>query len=118
MTVTKHFKIAKFLAKLLDNQFEILGIRFGLDPILGLIPSVGNIVTTIISCYLFLLAYRLRVTKDVYFQMIFHIVLDFLISSIPVFGNISDFFYKSNEKNLKLLSLYVDDEVLEGRVIS
>lgn len=117
MTIQEHFRVARKLARLLDSQFKVAGFRFGLDPLLGLIPEFGNITTTALSCYLFWLAYKLNVPRSVYLQMITHIGIDFLITTIPILGTASDFFYKSNEKNLLLLSRYVENEVLEGEVI-
>ena len=118
MTIQEHIRLAKKLSRLLDSQFEFSGFRFGLDPIIGLIPEFGNVITTLASLYLFVVAYKLQVPSKIYIQMVWNIVVDSIITSVPVLGNIADFFYKSNERNLKLLSPFVDDEVLEGTVVS
>ena len=118
MTIQKHFRLAKQLARLLDSQFKIARFRFGLDPILGLIPEFGNMITTLASLYLFVVAYKLQVPSKIYIQMVWNIVVDSFITSVPILGNVADFFFKSNDRNLKLLSPFVDDEVLEGTVVS
>jgi len=118
MSIQAHFRLAKKLTRLLDSQFSIYGFRFGLDPVIGLFPGIGNWLTTLTSFNLFWLAYRLHVPSQIYLHMILTIIIDALITSIPIAGNIIDFFYKSNVKNLMLLSRYVDGEVLEGEMIN
>ena len=117
MTLAQHYSSARFLTKLLDSQFEILGVRFGLDPLIGLIPALGNLVTTGASVYVFWIAARLHVPMHVYFKMFLNIVLDAALTSVPVLGNIFDIFHRANEKNLQLLSGYFPDNILTGKVL-
>lgn len=118
MTIKEHFRTAKLLTKLLDSQFQVLGIKFGIDPIIGLIPALGNMVTTLTSGYLFWLAWKVQVPGWVYVEMLVNIGLDALITAVPLLGNIFDIFYKANEKNLKLLTRFIEPDVLEGKLLS
>lgn len=100
---TKHLKSAQKFAKLMDSQFSIFGIRFGLDSILGLIPGAGDISTLLLSLYLIWVGIKMKLPAKKILQMVFNIVVDTLIGAIPLVGDISDVFYKANIKNLRIL---------------
>lgn len=109
-------KIRK-LTNLMDTRFRIPGtsIQFGLDPILGLIPGAGDIVTLIVSGLLVVLMGRHGVKGQVLFIMLWNIAIDFLIGAIPVLGWIADFRIKANTRNLKLLEKhYVEGKYQRG----
>ncbi|WP_262690871.1 DUF4112 domain-containing protein [Kordiimonas aestuarii] len=93
------------LARLLDNQFRlpVLGVRFGLDSILGLIPGAGDTVTAIMAAYIILEAWRLGVSKTTIAKMLGNLVLDWVIGSIPLIGDIFDLGFKANLRNICLL---------------
>ncbi|MEI6533202.1 MAG: DUF4112 domain-containing protein [Candidatus Roizmanbacteria bacterium] len=112
----KHLKIAKTLSILLDNRFSILGFRFGLDPILGLIPGGGDLITLFISLYVIWIAIGMKIPSKEVWRMVFHIIIDFLIGLIPFIGDLSDFFYKANIKNMKIVEKYRVD-VIDGETI-
>lgn len=90
---------------LLDNAFRIPGtrLRVGLDPIVGLIPWVGDLLTTAFSVALIVQANRLRVPRVVQLRMLFNIGLDTLVGAIPLAGDVADAFWKSNARNFALL---------------
>jgi len=94
---------ANKLAKLLDSQFEILGIRFGIDPLLSLIPGLGDIVANVLGIYIILVAYEVGVPFVHILRMIFHVVIDALIGAIPIVGDIFDVYYKANMRNIRIL---------------
>jgi hypothetical protein len=79
------------------------GFRIGLDPILGLLPGVGDAVTSLISCYLVYESARLGLPRRVLGRMLGNIALESLAGSFPVLGDIFDAFWKSNMRNLRLL---------------
>ena len=99
----------KALAQWMDNKFEIpgLGIRFGLDAILGLIPGVGDIVTTLVSLYILGAAQRYGVARITQARMAMNIALDLVLGSVPFIGDIFDVVWKANEKNLALLQRHL-----------
>ena len=118
MKLKKHFALAKKFTTLLDTQFNILGVRFGLDPLLDFIPGAGSIIGGITSCYIFWIASKLKVPGNIYFKMSVNILLDLVLGEIPIVGIFLDIFYKSNVKNLKLLEKYFKPDVLEGEIVA
>ena len=92
-------------AVLLDSAFQVPGtkMRFGLDPIVGLIPGAGDIVTTFFASMMLLHAVRLRVPKIVIARMVVNSGLDLLTGAIPLLGDLFDAGYKANLRNLALL---------------
>ncbi|MEX2015297.1 MAG: DUF4112 domain-containing protein [Candidatus Hydrogenedentales bacterium] len=95
------------LADLLDSKFAIPGtnFRFGLDPILGLIPGVGDAVSMALSAYIISQAQRLGLPRHVMARMVLNVLIDGLIGSIPLVGDVFDVLFKANRRNLKLLGI-------------
>jgi hypothetical protein len=93
------------VARLMDSQFRLPGtrFRFGLDPLLGLVPIVGDLSTTAISVVLLLTMLRHGASGAVVVRMALNILLDTVIGAIPILGSVFDFTYKSNERNVALL---------------
>lgn len=102
----------------MDSEFSIFGFRFGLDPLLDVIPIFGDSVGLIVSLYIFWIARELKVPPIVYFKMLVHIFIDYILGLIPFAGIVLDAFYRSNLKNLDLLEKYLKPEVLEGEIIT
>jgi hypothetical protein len=92
-------------AALLDHAFRVPGtsIRFGLDPILGLFPGIGDLATPILSVLILVHGARVRVPKVVLGRMVLNALIDFGVGAIPVLGDLFDFAWKSNDWNLALL---------------
>ena len=101
-------KHANKLAYWLDDRFTILGtdIRFGLDPIISLVPGAGDWLSGLLSSYFIVLGARTRVAPSVLLRMGFNVLLDILIGSIPLLGDLFDFGWKANTKNAELLEKY------------
>src|SRR5690606_18667660 len=93
------------IAKFLDSRFVIPGtnIRFGLDPILSLFPVLGDFVTFFISSALIYTMYNHGASVKVVIRMMLNATLDTIIGAIPVGGTIFDVFYRSNDRNVRLL---------------
>ena len=93
------------VAYLMDSQFRLPGtrFRFGLDPLLGLLPIVGDLSTTAVSVALLLTMLRHGASGAVVVRMALNIFLDTVVGGIPLIGNVFDFAYKSNERNVALL---------------
>ena len=93
------------LAFYLDDLFRIPGVgwRFGLDAIIGLIPNVGDTITSFASFYILLAGVRYGVPKITLLRMAFNIGLDYLVGSIPVIGDAFDFVWKANKMNMNLI---------------
>jgi hypothetical protein len=99
------FSQVKLLARLMDSAVEIPGLRtrIGLDAVLGLIPGVGDIATSFVSLYILQVANRSGVSRLTLARMTFNIVCDWVVGSIPLAGDVFDVFWKSNQRNVKLL---------------
>ncbi|MET4072947.1 DUF4112 domain-containing protein [Hymenobacter sp. UYCo722] len=93
------------IAHLMDSQFQLPGtrFRFGLDPLLGLLPIVGDLSTTAVSVALLLTMLRHGASGAVVVRMAINILIDTVVGGIPILGNVFDFAYKSNERNVALL---------------
>ncbi|MBV9241138.1 MAG: DUF4112 domain-containing protein [Acidobacteria bacterium] len=93
------------LAFYLDDLFRIPGTtwRFGLDGIIGLIPNVGDTLTTVASFYILFAGVRYGVPKITLLRMAMNIGIDYLLGSVPVVGDAFDFFWKSNDMNMNLI---------------
>ncbi len=93
------------LAFYLDDLFRIpaVGWRFGLDAIIGLIPNVGDTITSLTSFYILVAGVRYGVPKITLLRMAFNIGLDYLVGSIPFIGDAFDFFWKANKQNMDLI---------------
>jgi hypothetical protein len=99
------------LARLLDDFIRIpfLNVRVGLDPILGLVPWVGDTLTALFSLYLIGSAVQYRAPKVIVMRMAMNVAFDFLLGIIPFVGDASDFFIKSNRWNMNLLRRYAQE---------
>lgn len=112
------------LSRLLDNAIKIPGtsFRFGLDPILGLIPGGGDAVSALFSTYIILQAARLGLPKSRLVEMFFNVLVEMVFGSIPLVGDLFDFAWKANAKNVALLesdlSTSVEREVAEPTSVS
>ena len=94
---------ARKLAYLMDAQFSLAGVKFGLDAIVGLVPVAGDCITALVSLYPIWVARRHNLGQTVQARMAINVLMDLLPGMIPVVGDIIDVAYKANLKNLKLL---------------
>lgn len=101
-------RIRKF-SRLMDTAIGIPGTKFriGLDPILGLVPGAGDIISTIVSGYIIYLATRVGVSNDNLKKMIFNVGLETVVGTVPLLGDVFDAFYKSNIRNLAILEEHI-----------
>jgi hypothetical protein len=93
------------LSKLLDSAIVIPGTkqRIGLDPILGLIPGGGDTVSAALSGYIIIEAARMGLPRKALIQMVMNLVVDTVVGSVPVFGDVFDVFSKANLRNLQIV---------------
>lgn len=96
------------LAYLMDGVIPIGRWSFGLDPLLGLVPGIGDLIGAMISMLIVVRAVQVGVPRIAVARMMANIAIDTLIGSIPIAGDAFDFAYKSNLKNLRIYeqSLY------------
>lgn len=93
------------LAKLMDAQFKLPGTnyRFGLDGLLGLIPGAGDLSTLAVSGYMISIMAKNGASGYVIARMVVNVLIDALLGSIPFIGDLFDFVFKANLKNMKLM---------------
>jgi hypothetical protein len=97
------------LAYWMDSVFEFpgLGFRFGFDAIVGLIPAVGDTITSFISLYILSAARRYGVPRTTMTRMAANIAIDYVIGSIPILGDAFDVAWKANKMNVALLRRHI-----------
>ncbi|MDB5392259.1 MAG: hypothetical protein JWM11_7905 [Planctomycetaceae bacterium] len=95
----------ELLARWMDSVFRIPGteLRFGFDAILGLIPGLGDTATSLVSLYILQEARKRGVSRLTMVRMGANIVVDYVLGSIPFFGDIFDVYWKANLMNVELL---------------
>ena len=81
-------------------------IRFGWDPIIGLVPWAGDVLTALLSLAIIVQAHRMRLPRIVQIRMLLNVAIDVCIGIVPVVGDVADVFWKSNSKNMVLLELH------------
>mgnify|MGYP001464631058 FL=1 len=104
----------KLLSKRLDNNFIIPGTKYkiGLDPIIGAIPVIGDLIGALLSTYIMYSGIKMGVSRSIVAQMATNIALDFTIGWIPIIGDIFDIIWKANQRNVKLIeeSIVVEEK--------
>lgn len=93
----------KQLEAKLDRQFSVLGVKFGYDGLIGLVPGVGDLITGALGLYLIFEARRLGAQRWTMVRMLMNWGIDFTIGAIPLVGDLFDFAFKSNSRNIRLL---------------
>ena len=97
------------IAKLMDSQIRVpvIGLRIGADAILGLVPGFGDILTGAIGAYLVYEAQRLGIPRSAVLRMVANIAFDTAVGAIPLFGDIWDFFFRANDRNMQILARHI-----------
>lgn len=110
--IPKELKYAEKLVRLMDDQFKIpfLNFRFGLDPILGLVPWVGDLVSFAVSALIIKSLWDAGLPSKLIQKMVLRSLLDLGLGTIPVIGDVWDFFFKSNGRNLKLAKEFFENQ--------
>ena len=96
---------AEFLAKILDTTVKIPGTPFyvGLDPLLGLIPGIGDMIANLIGTVILILAARLRVPQIVIARMSLNLLINGTIGAVPILGDLFSIWFRSHARNAELL---------------
>lgn len=97
------------LADLLDSRFRVPGtnLRFGLDPLLGLLPGLGDAAALIPAIYVILHAHRLGAPRSLLLRMALNVGLDSLVGAVPLVGDLFDAAFKANRRNVALLERHL-----------
>ena len=105
MTRQDYIRIARLLANTLDRSIVIPGtdIRLGLDPLIGLIPGVGDAIASLAGSMILFLAAQVQVPKIVLIRMSLNVAINGLLGSIPLIGDLFSVWFHSNVRNVELL---------------
>jgi len=97
------------LSRLMDTSIRIpvIGFRIGIDPIIGLVPGAGDLVSTAFSAYIIFLATRFGIPRQDLAKMVFNVGLETVVGTVPLIGDLFDAFYKSNIRNLAILEQHL-----------
>ena len=100
------------LANLLDTAFLVPGtnIRFGFDAMIGLIPGIGDAITTAMSLYIVHEARQLGAPRRLIARMLANVALDGVVGAVPLLGDAFDVMYRANRRNMTLLRNHLDRE--------
>lgn len=105
------------IAKLMDNFFHIPGtkIKFGLDPIIGLIPGLGDSSGAIISALLIIRGAKAGIPRVVLVRMALNVLLNTMGGAIPVIGDVFSVWFKSNQLNYELYQKHSGNAVVSRK---
>lgn len=104
MISKSHLKNIQMVVELFDSKFQVGPFKFGLDPLFGFFPILGDLIPLLVSVYMIFLAVLHRLPTQTITAMLFFTAIDFIFGTVPIAGDIIDFFYKSHTKNFQLLS--------------
>ena len=111
----------RMLSTLMDSSIVLpSGFRIGLDPLVGLLPGVGDALGALVSCYIIYEAARLGMRKRVLAGMLGNLVLDAIVGAFPVLGDVFDAVWKANMRNLRLVEKHYHPAQRErpaGRIV-
>jgi hypothetical protein len=101
---------ARAVATILDDAIRVPGtdLRFGIDPLVGLVPGLGDLLGGAASIYIILEAARAGAPSSVLFRMAVNVGVDSLVGALPVLGDLFDFAWKSNSRNVELLARHIE----------
>lgn len=114
--LTGKLKWVERIAYLLDERFRLPGtkFRFGLDPIMNLVPFAGDVSGFLVAAALVLVMAKHGVSRKVLILMVLNVFLDAILGAIPFLGQVFDFYYKSNTRNIKLLKEHYEEGKHQG----
>jgi hypothetical protein len=112
-----HLKVARTITNLMENKFGIGGFRIGLDPIIGAIPGIGDVITVAISFYLVWIGVQMKLPQEKVLEMVGNVIVDFLIGFFPIIGDLTDIVYKANTKNLRILEEFASRPIVDAEVL-
>jgi hypothetical protein len=100
----------ELLARWMDSVFEIpiIGFRFGLDAIIGLLPGAGDVVTSFASIYILNAARKFGVPRVTLTRMTLNIAIDLIGGALPFVGDLWDAWWKANQRNADLLRRHIE----------
>jgi hypothetical protein len=120
--VSRRLERMRGLSRLLDTAFKLPGgFRIGIDPIIGLIPGIGDFLASSLSIWFLYDACRLGIKKRILAIMLINVMMEAAVGAIPVLGNVADAFWKANTRNMALVERHYSPALNErsmGKLIA
>jgi len=120
MSPTRAERIARVeaLATLLDTAILVPGtnVRFGIDALIGLVPGIGDTITTLLSLYIVKEARALGAPRHLILRMLGNVALDSVVGVVPLAGDVFDVMWRANRRNMNMLRGWLDKTEKRGRV--
>jgi len=106
-TRARRMKRLRLIARLMDSCIELPGTnkRIGLDPLIGLVPVAGDVISTAVSLYIVWEGHRLGASRTQVASMLGNVAIDLVGGAIPVVGDLFDFAFTANRRNLRILGI-------------
>lgn len=106
---TESLERARRLAQLLDSAFRVPGTswRIGFDPILGLVPGLGDVATVLPALWIIEIGRRLGVPRRTRLRMLANLGIDMVVGTVPLVGDLADARYRANWRNIALIDEYL-----------
>jgi len=95
------------VSRLLDSRFGMMGVNFGLDSILGLVPIAGDVATGAAGLHALVTAWRLKLPASASVRIVWNLLFDTALGSVPVAGDVFDIFFQSNRKNYRVVEKHL-----------
>lgn len=104
------------VARLMDSQFQVPGtnFKFGLDPLLSLIPVVGGFPSAAVSAMLIAVMMKHGASGELAAKMVANVAIDTIFGAVPILGNIFDFTFRANDRNVRLLREHYNEGKHQG----
>lgn len=117
--VSRRLERMRSLSRLLDTAFTLPGgFRIGIDPIIGLIPAIGDFIASSLSIWFLYDAARLGIPKRVLTLMVLNVMLEAAVGAIPVLGNVADAIWKANARNMALVERHYRPALRERSLVT
>ena len=100
----------------MDRSISLGGVRIGLDPLIGLVPGLGDMFSSLISTVIIVQAHRAGVPKATMIRMMVNVGVDTAVGAVPVVGDVFDFAWKANTRNLELYRRAVRGQRSQDRI--
>lgn len=106
-TVEEELAALQAMARLMDSKFEVMGMRFGVDALVGLVPVLGDLVTLAAGSTALFTSVRLKLPWHVHARIAANLAVDAGIGAVPVAGDAFDFFFRSHKRSFRLVEQQV-----------
>jgi hypothetical protein len=102
----------RHVSRLLDSAYQVPGTsyRFGLDPIVGLVPGLGDLISPLFTIAILWQSQDLHLPRVIQLRMLFNVAIDTFVGMVPIAGDLFDFAWKANDMNMVLLERYAYEE--------